>query len=910
MIHGCLITLAGTLLFVAQPLSATTLTIRSGNGSIGGNDSLVHVLTGPTTGAFGHVFGPSDFAAAQSSPEAFIVVPNALWIAGLSADPSAKWVSSVNNSLFGNTALYAVSFQISSAFTAATLAVNYAVDDGIGDGYGDSYGNSGIYLNGSAVCGGSLPIGFSQEHPVNCGDVTQFLHTGTNWLYIEDGNAAGAAGLLFSATVATTAATGPIITVPGTAMPWLYGKTAGSLNYNSQFGLGDGTNPIVVSAANGVAFTPGGIATVTYMSGKVNIGPDLQLAFVDANGISQAANNTNQGAIGKAAPSNYMSPSTYPIFYGELVGTFADATGSIIGTPFAIGDGPKPLIIPSGASQLQLGVNDDAYYNNVGSWSVQVTTALQPPVLSNNGVVNSTTLAPGGPVAPGSISSLLGTFPVGTPSLSPATGSNWPTSLGGLSVQVGGTPAPLFYVSSSLVHFQVPWELAGLMQAAVTVTSGGQTSTPQTANLATYAPGLYAINGQGTGQGAVLDASYQLVTASNPTKPGAYIQLYGTGLGPVSNQPATGTPDPLSPFATTPAHPGVTIGGITAPVLFSGLLPTGIGYYQINVQVPDGVSSGNSVPVILSIGGITSNTVTIAVQSPVPSNPVPTITSLSPSSALSGSGPLTVTISGTGFVATSTVTFCTVPHTATFVDGSHLQITLSVTDLAGTGACAVVVSNPAPGGGSSFPMAFTVAPINPKPAIISLTPSSAPEGSSSSLTVTISGSGFLPSSTVTFCTLTHSVTFVDSSHLQITLTAFDVGGTGACAVVVSNPAPGGGVSAAAIFTVTAPVGLGGTWLGSWNSSEYLFVFGSLSANLTQSGSVLTGTLTFAGSPCFSSGTLSGSVNGSNISATINFGAGQTAAINGAANSSNTAINAKYTLYGGACTDSGTISLSR
>jgi len=39
-----------------------------------------------------------------------------------------------------------------------------------------------------------------------------------------------------------------------------------------------------------------------------------------------------------------------------------------------------------------------------------------------------------------------------------------------------------------------------------------------------------------------------------------------------------------------------------------------VGLYQVNAQVPDGAPSGSAVPLVLSIGGVISNTVTIAVQ--------------------------------------------------------------------------------------------------------------------------------------------------------------------------------------------------------------------------------------------------------------------------------------------------------
>jgi uncharacterized protein (TIGR03437 family) len=60
--------------------------------------------------------------------------------------------------------------------------------------------------------------------------------------------------------------------------------------------------------------------------------------------------------------------------------------------------------------------------------------------------------------------------------------------------------------------------------------------------------------------------------------------------------------------------PTVTIGDVPATVLFSGLAPTYVGLYQINAQVPATAPSGDTVPLLVSIGGATANTVTIAVQ--------------------------------------------------------------------------------------------------------------------------------------------------------------------------------------------------------------------------------------------------------------------------------------------------------
>jgi hypothetical protein len=63
-------------------------------------------------------------------------------------------------------------------------------------------------------------------------------------------------------------------------------------------------------------------------------------------------------------PADFI-PNTPPpsIYLQEVLGTFTDGSGDIVGTPFVVGDGTT-VTVPVGASALQLGVNDDYYYDN------------------------------------------------------------------------------------------------------------------------------------------------------------------------------------------------------------------------------------------------------------------------------------------------------------------------------------------------------------------------------------------------------------------------------------------------------------------------------------------------------------------------------------------------------------------
>lgn len=232
--------------------------------------------------------------------------------------------------------------------------------------------------------------------------------------------------------------------------------------------------------------------------------------------------------------------------------------------------------------------------------------------INSGGVVSAASYAAGG-VAPGSIAAAYGSFLLN--SATPAGSLPLPDTLAGFSIQFnGGIDAPLYYVAGQQVNFQVPWELSGQSQITLAAMLNGLTGPPQAVALAPFSPGIFSMNSQGTGQGAILDTSYRLVDASNPATAGSYVLIYCTGLGAVTNQPPTASASPTEPLARTTTLPMVTIGGITADVQFSGLAPGYVGLYQVNAAVPAGSPTGPAIPVVISIGGVTSNVVTIAIQ--------------------------------------------------------------------------------------------------------------------------------------------------------------------------------------------------------------------------------------------------------------------------------------------------------
>ena len=255
--------------------------------------------------------------------------------------------------------------------------------------------------------------------------------------------------------------------------------------------------------------------------------------------------------------------------------------------------------------------------------SIDGTTApINPPgsQLNAGGIVNAASGVLGAKgVAPGSIAGVYGTGL--SLVLQIAAAVPLPKSIGGATFNVGPAAAAFFYAAPTQLNVQIPWE-APLGTVTATSTVGGSTSTTQV-SVVQFSPGIFTTNAGGSGQGIVVGTITNLLAApvgafpgSQPVSPGDIITIYCTGLGLVANQPATGAVAGASPLPQTPVQATATIGGLPATVGYSGLTPGGVGLYQVNATVPSGVTAGNAVPLTISIGGVTSNSVTLAVAAP------------------------------------------------------------------------------------------------------------------------------------------------------------------------------------------------------------------------------------------------------------------------------------------------------
>jgi uncharacterized protein (TIGR03437 family) len=164
----------------------------------------------------------------------------------------------------------------------------------------------------------------------------------------------------------------------------------------------------------------------------------------------------------------------------------------------------------------------------------QSVTPTGVPAINEGGIVNLASYLP--QVAAGSLAAAFGAnLASGQASYSTLP---LPTTLAGSGFQIAGRSVPLVFASTGQVNLQIPWELAGSQQASVTATLGSQVSSQQTVSLAAFAPGIFTLNQQGTGQGAVLVAPTALLAGqgagSRAVQKGEYISIFCTGLGTVS----------------------------------------------------------------------------------------------------------------------------------------------------------------------------------------------------------------------------------------------------------------------------------------------------------------------------------------------------------------------------------------
>jgi uncharacterized protein (TIGR03437 family) len=201
------------------------------------------------------------------------------------------------------------------------------------------------------------------------------------------------------------------------------------------------------------------------------------------------------------------------------------------------------------------------------------------------GVANAAATSVSGRVAPGEIVSIYGVRLGPTPGVGARLDADGrvATSLAGVQVLFGGTPAPLVYVSDTQINAIAPFEIAGNASTTVQVVTPSGSPPPLNLTVVAADPSLFR---SPTGTVAALNQDGTINSPTNPAHLGSVISLYANGAGLLDPPPVdgsiTGTTLPKPTL-----HVSVTFDTVPAEILYAAAAPSLVaGVLQINVRIP------------------------------------------------------------------------------------------------------------------------------------------------------------------------------------------------------------------------------------------------------------------------------------------------------------------------------------
>jgi uncharacterized protein (TIGR03437 family) len=369
------------------------------------------------------------------------------------------------------------------------------------------------------------------------------------------------------------------------------GSYAGTVTITSAGATG---SPISIP----VAFTVTSSLTLTASPGSLNFSYVIPLAAPAAQSVQISTSGANAAFTAAASTkdgANWLSVSPTSGNTPGAIGVSVSPTGLALGTysgtiTVMSASAINPLLIPVTLSVTSVPTPVIAGIGNAASGTAG---ALSP---GENVTIYGTNIGPS-PLVKGGLNS---------------AGTAFDTTAGNTQVFFDGVAAPVIYASSGQTSVMVPYGVAGRATTSIVLSYQGVKSTAVTFNVVATAPGIYTLNQSGTGPGAILNQDFQVNTSTNPAKVGSVVAVYMTGEGfTVGNTDGTIATGLKSPTATITA----TIGGVAAQVAYAGTSPGIVnGVIQVNVVVP-AVAPGSSVPIVITAGGVNSQSgVTLAIS--------------------------------------------------------------------------------------------------------------------------------------------------------------------------------------------------------------------------------------------------------------------------------------------------------
>lgn len=252
--------------------------------------------------------------------------------------------------------------------------------------------------------------------------------------------------------------------------------------------------------------------------------------------------------------------------------------------------------------------------NTWGITEVNPSSSLQPSIIN---VTNGASFLPGF-VTPGELITIFGN------GLGPEKGTSFSldpltkkvgTHLAGTEVYINGIAVPVLYTSSNQINTIAPFYTNYHQDFSIQVSNQGVLTKTVKIAMSETSPAIFTLNGSGSGQAAALNLDGTIPDSTNPAIRGSYVSLYITGGGRTSYFDEVGSVN--GPQLNRFLYPvSVTVGGMPTTVTFAGAAPglvTGVG--QINIKLADNTPTGDSQPVIVTVGNTSSKAqVSIAVK--------------------------------------------------------------------------------------------------------------------------------------------------------------------------------------------------------------------------------------------------------------------------------------------------------
>ena len=557
---------------------------------------------------------------------------------------------------------YAITF-VPGSLTVTPASLTIAVNDGTKLYTGFVLGED------AAVLGGSLAfVGAGQSSPVS----------GSPYTITASGLSSTNYAITYQPGKLTVSPTP--LTVAADVLNTVYGQTPLFSASYTGFVLGEGPSVLggtlaFTSDASATApvsgspyvITVGGLSSTNYDISFVGAVDFVSPAAVTLTPANIRPVTYGSGTITLSAKLLALPPSAATVGQGQAVLTIADANGRPIGSPVSasVTNGTASATFP-----LDAGVG-------AGSYTIQASYSDTLPVPNFASVASAT----------------AATFQV-LPAPLTITADDQTT--------IYGAPLPAFTASyAGFVFGQTPSVLTGTLSLTSPATQLSPVAgspypiTPSglsSPNYAiTYVPGKLAVRPADVG-----------VTSSDVSV------VYGVAGVTLQATIAASSPSAASvnegtvTFTASDSH-GATVSTLTSGTVSAGAMTVTLplpstayaGVYAIAAVYGDAGASPN-----FNAAGAQPVTLTI-------NNPVPVITSLSPTSVQAGTGG-TVAIAGTGFVPGSVIHWNGASLAATFV--SSTQVSVSIPPQAQTGAIDVAIVNSGPGGGASNGTTFFFTP--------------------------------------------------------------------------------------------------------------------------------------------------------------------------------------------------------